>query len=237
VGRLGGSDFTGILMTTSSKYYACIAFSFIEFCLDLSNESCRKIVSFCRIVYAEGDVFKVINDNITIFLGLGFIIVGYYYLIDKFSLSPYSILAFSISAFLFVIADYCEFRYTEIKGINNKSKWLYFWRYMHSIFQGLAAITIVLLPLYHPNWNDETINKINNTTLLFGLGITILLIGLKTERNRWIFIDKILRNQEEMFQLSKKVIESTQKYIENSSDNTKEMKKALDSIISRQDGT
>jgi hypothetical protein len=42
-------------MTLSSKYYACIAFSFIEFCLVLSNERCRKIVSFHCIILVEGD--------------------------------------------------------------------------------------------------------------------------------------------------------------------------------------
>jgi hypothetical protein len=34
-------------MTPSSKYYVCIAFSFIEFCLDLSNR--RKISPFVEV--------------------------------------------------------------------------------------------------------------------------------------------------------------------------------------------
>lgn len=166
------------------------------------------------------------HSNFTKFIGLGLIFVGYYYFLGKLNLNQLTIFSFSLSAFFFVIADFCEYQKDQLL---NKRTWKYsFWSYLHNGFQGLSALAIVLFPYFKPNWDDDFINKINNTSLLCGLGLTILLMGIKTDKKNFKFIMNIFDNFDKM-------VKSSVENLEQSAKNTEDVKKLIDKIMDKDD--
>jgi hypothetical protein len=139
-------------------------------------------------------------NSIIKYIGLGLIGIGYYYFIGSIKLEQYEIFCFSISAFLFVLSDFFDLKILENEGKKiKKKKWITFWGYCKSSSLLLAILFVTLFPYFHPNFTEEFINKLSNTSLLIGLGLTILLIGYRSDRKTLEFLNSIAKELEKTY--------------------------------------
>lgn len=88
---------------------------------------------------------------------------------------------FALAAFFLILSDLIEFMVEgfQIKREMTSDKLL---SKIHSFFLACSALSIIVLPNLSINMPVKEVNAWSDTVTLAGLGISIILIGLKTER-------------------------------------------------------
>lgn len=118
---------------------------------------------------------------ITKLIGIGFLILSILRLTPIINLNGRIVFYFAVAAFFFILSDLIEFIVESVqeKNGNESSKIL---NVIHSCFVACAIISIIVLPYLTINISIKNINSLSDTVTLAGLGIAILIIGLKTEK-------------------------------------------------------
>ncbi|BFT73123.1 hypothetical protein [Paenibacillus sp. P36] len=114
-----------------------------------------------------------------IYYGMALIILAFYRLLDLSVLNEKFLLAVTFSGFFFILYDLFDFIFDKNVDSN---KWLRrFWSFISANTLNFAAISLVVIP-FLPFSDDSSVKiKISEFLGVCGIGIVILLIGLKAK--------------------------------------------------------
>jgi hypothetical protein len=148
------------------------------------------------------------SNNYIKYIGFGFLLLGYYYYFDYLKLDQFTIFSFTIAAFSFVLVDSLEYklniereRLKKNNGVNHRR--VKFYDYSRRISGALGITFIVVVPHFNPNWNEAFIDKLSNTSLLVGLGLTILLIGYRSDKSILELVEHIQQQLQQIQEVIK----------------------------------
>lgn len=132
------------------------------------------------ILQKLGECFILNNGSwFVIYYGMALIILAFYRLLDLSVLNEKFLLAVTFSGFFFILYDLFDFIFDKNVDSN---KWLRrFWSFISANTLNFAAISLVVIP-FLPFSDDSSVKiKISEFLGVCGIGIVILLIGLKAK--------------------------------------------------------
>jgi hypothetical protein len=134
------------------------------------------------------------SQNLTKYIGLGILFLGLLR-IGGLSIETVFIIGFSISAFLFTFADYFEFEF-----VKSKKRLNIVYNVLLEALRYSAVFAFLILPfeLKQISLPKEIIDKINDVTLLLGLGIAIYYLGRRQDNEREQLIKLLIDADETM---------------------------------------
>ncbi|WFR60740.1 hypothetical protein P9222_19520 [Paenibacillus amylolyticus] len=156
------------------------------------------------------------NAAFTKVAGVSFIILSILRLTPYINVTGKWLLYISIAAFFLILYDLMEFVIKRLMVSNNLklSKVLFSFR---PIFIGCAVMAIIVLPNIKVAISVKDVNTYSDFFTLISLGIAIMLIGFKTERDESISMEKTKGKEIREFLNSSEGEMIIKKYIEEQS--------------------
>ncbi|QHT59881.1 hypothetical protein GXP70_07905 [Paenibacillus lycopersici] len=118
--------------------------------------------------------------SIIIYLGIGYISLGLLKLMDVIKIEFKFIFSFSLAGFWFILYDLFLF---ILETNTSRNRYISFGlRGGRQLSLFLAIFTIVVVPFSPMKWNNNLLKQVNDSLVFIGLGLVIILIGMKTHR-------------------------------------------------------
>lgn len=133
----------------------------------------------CRIFFTyiiEGGV-SLIPDFLTIGLGISIIVLGTMVHIGLVHLTPATVLGYTAAATFMTISDLLR-QMLELKVMQPKR--VNFVLDLVLISQILCVMSLLIIPQLQLNILSSDLDRVNNTFLLLGFGITVLVMGFRS---------------------------------------------------------
>lgn len=152
------------------------------------------------------------SNIITIFIGFGLFTLGWFRVTNFVNLEPKYLFSFSMAAFLLILSDLCGFLFNKF-NLNKKEKSNYL-KIFKVNFIAMSAMAIMILPHLPFSWNNELYLKLSDGLALCGLGISVIIIGLKTNEVTDVTI-AMMKGQVEMISELTELLKSEQNKVNN----------------------
>ncbi|MGZ0050161.1 hypothetical protein [Brevibacillus gelatini] len=114
-------------------------------------------------------------DSLTKYMGFSLVVVAFMRSLDFVVFTSTSLIGYAVSALFFAVIDLINFKVDEGDDpfrFNKTKKLLYL----------LAALSFTTLPYINISWSIEYISKINDTSVLIGVGTILIISGFKSEK-------------------------------------------------------